>query len=458
MESFIAVISANGEESLFRSEKAKVTHKLCGKPMISWVTEAVNEAGAKKIIVSVEQNEEQVASCVLPGVTFADRCSTEETCHAFVQAMPFLKGEMGICLFACADNPLITSKTIKKLIENHRNKKSAMTILTDEQLISTNEILKSHKLNVPDETRSIYLEQLNIKNAGTFCIEIEWLEKVMRVFSSYPDNPPNPKLKNLIMEVSNNMGNIGIVAPNSKEELLCVNDRIQLFQAQKAINCRIIEKHMKNGVTFHNPENCIVEGDVVIGSDTIIYPGTLLSGSTSIGDNCVIGPDTTLNNVCTGNNVTIFNSVAIDSSIGDNSKVGPFAYLRPESKVGRNVKIGDFVEIKKSCIGDDTKISHLTYVGDAEIGENVNLGCGVVIVNYDGQNKNKTIVGDNSFIGCNANLISPVEVEQNAFIAAGSTITDNVPEYSLAIARSRQTIIKDWVLRKGRVRGEKTDG
>ena len=137
--------------------------------------------------------------------------------------------------------------------------------------------------------------------------------------------------------------------------------------------------------------------------------------------------------------------------------MGPFAYLRPGSQVGKNVKIGDFVEIKNSVVGDDTKISHLTYVGDAEIGENVNLGCGVVVVNYDGQKKQKTIVGDNSFIGCNVNLVSPVEVKANAFVAAGSTITEEVPENSLAIARSRQTIIKDWVINKGRLRGKKPE-
>lgn len=189
----------------------------------------------------------------------------------------------------------------------------------------------------------------------------------------------------------------------------------------------------------------------------MIYPGTILKGSTSIDVNCAIGPNCMISDTIVGKNTKVIYSVINQSRIGGDTTVGPFAYLRPGSIIGEKVKIGDFVEIKKSVIGDETKISHLTYVGDAEIGRNVNLGCGVVFVNYDGKVKSKTVVGDNSFIGCNVNLISPVEVKPNSYIAAGSTITDEVPEYSLAIARSRQTIIRDWVKKKGRVRGEKSD-
>ena len=174
-----------------------------------------------------------------------------------------------------------------------------------------------------------------------------------------------------------------------------------------------------------------------------------------VGQNCIIGPNSKITDTLIGNNVTVLNSVTIESTIDDDTNVGPFAYLRPGNQIGENVKIGDFVEVKKSVIGDHTKISHLAYIGDAEIGKNVNIGCGVVVVNYDGEKKHKTIVGDNSFVGCNVNLVSPVEVKANSFIAAGSTITEEVPEFSLAIARSRQTIIRDWVIRKGRLRGKK---
>ena len=236
-----------------------------------------------------------------------------------------------------------------------------------------------------------------------------------------------------------------------------INDRVQLAWAQRILNRRIIEEHMRNGVTFLNPDSCIVECNVQIDRDTVIYPSTILEGNTKIGKNCEIGPGSKITDTVIGSNVTVLNSVTIESIIGDNTKVGPFAYLRPGSQIGRNVRIGDFVEIKKSVIGDDTKISHLTYVGDADVGRNVNIGCGVVFVNYDGQKKHRTIVGDNCFIGCNVNLVAPVEVKADSYIAAGSTITEEVPEYALAIARCRQTIKNDWVIKKGRLRGKKTE-
>ena len=254
-----------------------------------------------------------------------------------------------------------------------------------------------------------------------------------------------------------NGGNIGAIILDNHEEMLGINDRVQLAAAERVLNRRIIERHMKNGVTFLIPDSCIVEESVSIGPDTVIYPGSILKGSTSIDSNCVIGPNCMISDTMIGKNTKVICSIISESQIGEHTTVGPFAYLRPGSIVGEKVKIGDFVEIKKSIIGDETKISHLTYVGDAEIGKNVNLGCGVVFVNYDGKVKNKTIVGDNSFIGCNVNLISPVEVKPNSYIAAGSTITEEVPEYSLAIARSRQTIIKDWVIKRGRLRGKESD-
>ena len=205
---------------------------------------------------------------------------------------------------------------------------------------------------------------------------------------------------------------------------------------------------MLNGVTFIDANSSYIEHGVEIGQDTIIYPNTILEGNTCIGKGCVIGPNTKIVSSTIRNGVTVNSSQVLESTIDENTKVGPFAYIRPNSNIGQNVKIGDFVEIKKSQIGDNTKISHLTYVGDAEVGQGVNLGCGVVVVNYDGKKKYKTVIGDNAFVGCNVNLISPVNVEKNTFIAAGSTITKQVPENSLAIARARQEIKEDWVLKR----------
>ncbi|QNU67430.1 UDP-N-acetylglucosamine pyrophosphorylase [Ruminiclostridium herbifermentans] len=238
-----------------------------------------------------------------------------------------------------------------------------------------------------------------------------------------------------------------------KSQFLIVKDRVALSLATEEIKSRINQQIMLSGVTIVDPSSTYIDYGVEIGMDSIILPNTILQGNTAIGEDCTIGPNSRISNCIIGNNVEVANSVAIDSSIGDETHVGPFAYLRPGSVIGSKVKIGDFVEIKKSLIGDKTKISHLTYIGDAEIGKNVNVGCGVVVVNYDGKHKNKTIVEDNCFIGCNTNLVSPVIVHSGAYTAAGSTITDAVPENSLAIARERQVIKHDWVSKKGLTRG-----
>ena len=211
---------------------------------------------------------------------------------------------------------------------------------------------------------------------------------------------------------------------------------------------RINRTHLDNGVTIIDPLNTYIEPEVVIGKDTIIYPGNVIEGKTVIGEDCILYPNSRINNSTIGNGVEIQSSVILDSKIGDETTVGPFAYVRPESNIGEHVRIGDFVEIKKSTIGNNTKVSHLTYIGDAEVGERCNFGCGTVVVNYDGKKKHKTIIGDDSFIGCNTNLVSPVEVKDNTYIAAGSTITKEVPEGSLAIARAKQQNIEGWVERK----------
>jgi bifunctional UDP-N-acetylglucosamine pyrophosphorylase/glucosamine-1-phosphate N-acetyltransferase len=209
---------------------------------------------------------------------------------------------------------------------------------------------------------------------------------------------------------------------------------------------------MLDGVTIIDPNATYVDEGVRVGRDTVIYPMTVIEGDTSIGEGCTIGPGCTILDSEIGRGVVIRNSVVQKSVILDNTTVGPFANIRPESQIGPNAKIGDFVEIKKSTVGDGTKISHLTYVGDAHVGSGVNIGAGVVFVNYDGKYKHLTTVEDGAFIGCNANLIAPVKVGKNAYVAAGSTITDEVPGESLAIARSRQTVKKDWKMKRKDIR------
>lgn len=223
-----------------------------------------------------------------------------------------------------------------------------------------------------------------------------------------------------------------------------MNDKTGFVNEYLKKNSEIVTKHLKNGVAILDPSNTYIDEEVEIGVDTVIMPNTHLKGNTKIGSNCEIGPNSIITNMEISDNVKILSSVCTDSSIKSGTTVGPFAYIRPNSHIGEKVKIGDFVEIKNSTIDEGTKVSHLTYIGDSDVGKNINFGCGTITVNYDGANKFRTVIEDNAFIGCNTNLVSPVKVGKNAFIAAGSTITDDVEPDSLAIARCRQTVKKDW--------------
>lgn len=209
-----------------------------------------------------------------------------------------------------------------------------------------------------------------------------------------------------------------------------------------------LKKFKENGVVFKDENSVWIDDTVKIGKGTVIEPNVYLKGDTKIGENSFIGFCTEIENSTLADNVTVKHSVITDSKIGSGTNIGPFAYIRPNCNVGENVKIGDFVEIKNSNIDNGTKLAHLTYVGDADVGKNINFGCGTVVVNYDGKNKHRTVIEDNAFIGCNTNLVSPVKVGKNAFTAAGSTITEDVPENSLAIARERQSVKEDWVIKR----------
>lgn len=221
---------------------------------------------------------------------------------------------------------------------------------------------------------------------------------------------------------------------------------ITLEKAQKTMEkrCEIIKKHQDNGVLFINPDSCYVEESVVIGKNTIVEQNVMLQGTTEIGENCVIGMGSKLVNTKVGKNSELLSVISVDAELGENVLAGPFAYIRPKSRIGNDVKVGDFVEVKNANIDEGTKIAHLTYVGDSDVGKRVNFGCGTVTVNYDGKNKHRCKIGDDVFLGCNTNLVAPVTVGNGAYTAAGSTITDEVPEKSLAIARARQTNKVNW--------------
>jgi len=453
MQDLVTVILAAGAGTRMKSSTAKVLHKICGQPMLAYVIDAARKAGSGEVIAVLGHQAEQVREAV-KDVAFVLQERQLGTGHAVMQARPLLEGKAGTVLVLYGDTPLITGDTLKQAYEAHLQNKNQVTVITAHVQDPTGygRIVRDQggRIRAIVEHKDATEEQRAIHeiNSGMYFFEIPALLKALDKLNN--DNSQGEYyLTDTIEIILNDNGSAGAFLINDSTEILGINDRAQLAEAEKIMHDRIVHAHMKNGVTFILPETSVIGSQVEIGRDTVIYPGTILEGNTRIGEQCVIGPYSRIVDSTIGNDVHVMNSVILESEIGEKTKVGPFAYLRPGSRIGCNVKIGDFVEVKKSEIGDNTKVSHLTYIGDAQIGKNVNMGCGVVVVNYDGVKKHKTVVGDYAFVGCNVNLVSPVEVKEHAYIAAGSTITEEVPAYSLAIARNRQTIISDWVKRKG---------
>ena len=450
MDKLKAVILAAGEGKRMKSKLPKVLHKVQGKAMVDWVIDTAKEAGAEDICVVVGHGKDKVIS-ELSGrnIKFAIQSEQLGTGHAVMQAGNFIEENADIIVFY-GDTPLITAQTIKKMLDFHRSENNSITIISviiDNPSGYGHIIRDKNGLFVKNiEHKDANNEEKAIKevNTGIYCFKGSALKKGLSLLKN--DNVQKEYyLPDTLEIILADGGKVNAMVANDAEEFLGVNSRVQLADAEAVMRRRINIKHMENGVTMIDPSRTYIEADAVIGCDTTLLPGVIIEGSTVIGEDCVIGPDSRLTNTKLGNGVVFQYSTAIDSFIDDDTKVGPYAYIRPNCSIGKNVKIGDFVEIKNTNIGDGTKVSHLTYVGDSDVGERINFGCGTVTVNYDGHKKYRTVIDDDVFIGCNANLVAPVKIGKGAYIAAGSTITDEVPENSLAIARERQINKNGWV-------------
>lgn len=459
MDYQMVIILAAGEGKRMKSKHSKVVHPVCGKPLVQWVHQAAIKAGAVESVIVVGHRADEVKECMGDKVQYALQEKQLGTGHAVMQAEEYLKGKDGYVMVLYGDTPLVTAETIAATLQYHKESNNAATVITAdlEDPSGYGRIVRDAAGNVVRivEHKDASEEEKRIReiNSGMYCFTIQHLLDSLKELNNNNSQGEYYLTDTLEILLKKHL-NVGAMKIKDAGEILGINDRVQLAQASGIMRDRILEKLMRSGVTIIDPVSTYIEEDVIIGMDTVILPGTVVEGNTVIGEDCVIGPNSRLVSAKIGDRVEVNNSVILESAAGDDTHIGPFAYVRPGSSIGKDVKIGDFVEIKKSVIGDRTKISHLTYVGDAEIGKNVNLGCGVVFVNYDGKNKNKTVVEDNAFVGCNTNLISPVVVKKDAYVAAGSTITEEVPENSLAIARSRQIVKENWVVEKGRNRGK----
>jgi len=375
------------------------------------------------------------------------------TGHAVMQVVPLLKNKGGNVIIMCGDMPLISTDTLKNAMKKHIDEKNAGTILTADfnTPFGYGRIIKDSNGKVVKivEEKDASEQEKRIKevNSGLYCFNIGLLIESLGRISN--NNKQGEYYLTDVIEILINQGNkVDTYKVGNNYEIMGINDRVQLSQAGNELRRVIIEGYMRAGVTVVDPSSVYIEPSAQIGIDTIVYPGTIIEGDSVIGEECIIGPNSRIVNSKVSDKTEVQNSVVVNSEIGENSHIGPFAYLRPGSAIGSDVKIGDFVEIKNSVIGDKSKVSHLSYIGDCDVGKNVNVGCGTVVVNYDGIKKHRSVLEDNVFIGCNTNLVSPVRVRKNSYTAAGSTITDEVPEDSLAIARSRQENKEGWVKKR----------
>lgn len=444
-----AIILAAGEGTRMKSKVHKVLHTICGKAMVDYPVDAVRQLGVECPVVVVGHAAESVREHLDGRAVFAvqDKSTGWGTGHAVMSAQDQIPQE-GLVFILAGDMPLLQAEDLQKMQSAvEAGAAGAMLTAIAENPTGYGRVMRDETGAVQAivEHRDCTPEQLKVQevNASVYCFRADALLSAL------------PRLKN-----ENNQHEyyltdvVGILRGDGEriepvvvpmENCMGVNDRVQLAQAAKVMQRRINERHMRAGVTIIDPEQTYIEENVVIGQDTVVYPGCTLQGNTVIGADCTLYPNCRMSNAAIGDGTTVENSVLLDCSVGSHTTVGPNAYLRPKAHVGDHCRIGDFVEIKNANIGNGTKVSHLTYVGDADLGENINLGCGVVFSNYDGKKKYRSTVGDNAFIGCNVNLVSPVHVQADAYIAAGSTITEDVPAGALAIARERQSNREGWV-------------
>jgi bifunctional UDP-N-acetylglucosamine pyrophosphorylase/glucosamine-1-phosphate N-acetyltransferase len=413
-----AIILASLDESGMKSELPTVMHAVCGRSMLEYVLDAAVQAVNTTPVIAAAKEGDRIRQ-LLHGNPAEYRLigseGGQDNLKGLLQAIDYKEDPAGYTFIISGNLPLVQGSTLQDMLlyikKNHLGAVEARgSFLAPPVACFQNKALFEAA------------QELHSKKAAG-CYGVENTLQTVKALGMRTDVFP-------IQDVN---------------EFFEVTNRIRLAEAEALMRRRINAFHMMNGVTIIDPSCTYISADVQIGKDSIIYPGNVLEGAATIGCGCILYPNNRLKDAVIGCRVTLQSSVVLDSRIGDDTTVGPYAYIRPGSEVGSHVRIGDFVEIKNSTIGEHTKISHLTYIGDAELGKGINVGCGVVSVNYDGKHKHKTIIGDHAFIGCNVNLVAPVEVEENAYIAAGSTITEKVPAKALAIARARQVNKEGWV-------------
>lgn len=443
MSNKFVIVLAAGKGTRMKSKLYKVLHEVSGKSMVDHVVSQAEKINPDKIVTIVGHGAESVEKKLANRSEFALQEEQKGTGHAVMQAADLLANLDGTTLVVSGDTPMLTAQTFDNLIAAHNQSGTQVTVLsaTAPNPFGYGRIVRDsdgNVLKIVEQKDATPAEQkIDEINSGVYVFENKALFDALK--NTNNDNAQGEYyLTDALEIIRNNGGKVGAYKIDDFDEIMGVNDRVALAEANKKMRERINHQLLVDGVTLLDPATTYIDSDVKIGSDTIIEGGVVIKGNTTIGSECFITNGSRIINSQIGDHVTITSSTIEDSVMERDSDIGPNSHLRPQSKIGVGAHIGNFVEVKKAEIGENTKVGHLTYVGDATIGKDVNVGCGVVFVNYDGVHKFHSTVGDKVFIGSNSNIVNPVNLADNSFVAAGSTITKDVPRHAMGIARARQ--------------------
>ncbi len=448
-EPFTVLIMAAGRGTRMRSDIPKVLHRVCGKPMLHWVVDAGREAGARRIVCVVRPGD-GVAEGLPEGVDLAEQTDGEGTGAAVLAARSHLEGGTGAVVILSGDHPLVSAEHLTGLLRSHHDESATATVLTTEDLdpAGYGRIVRDGDGSVARivETKNpdgVPADELAIReiNLGTYAFDPVALVSSLDVVAAQGGER---YLTGAIQVMRDRGERVATHLTHDSGGAIGVNDRADLMRAEVVAQMRILERHAREGVTFLQPQTTRVEAGVTIGEDTIIGPGVGLVGGTSVGAGAAIGPHTTITDSRVGDGAQVVHSVLVSAEVGANASVGPFAYLRPGTLLREGAKVGTFVEVKNSDVGAGAKVPHLSYIGDADVGDGSNLGASTITANYDGRRKHRTRVGSGVKTGIHTSLVAPVDVGDRAYTGAGSVITGDVPDGALGIARAKQRNVDSY--------------
>ncbi|MFF7182725.1 bifunctional UDP-N-acetylglucosamine diphosphorylase/glucosamine-1-phosphate N-acetyltransferase GlmU [Streptomyces sp. NPDC008121] len=452
------VVLAAGEGTRMKSKTPKVLHEIAGRSLVGHVVSAARELEPESLVVVVGHAREQVSAHLdahYAGTRTAVQHEQNGTGHAVRMGLEELGAAPdGTVVVVCGDTPLLSGETLRELAATHAADGNAVTVLTAEVPDSTgygrivrDEVSGAVTAIVEHKDASDAQRAIREINSGVFAFDGRLLADALGKVRT--DNSQGEEYLTDVLSILREAGHrVGASVAADHREILGINNRVQLAEARALLNRRLLERAMTAGVTVVDPSSVLVDVTVTFERDAIVHPGTQLLGTTHIGEDAEVGPNSRLKDTTVGRGARVDNTVADSAEIGESASVGPFAYLRPGTRLGVKAKAGTYVEMKNATIGDGTKVPHLSYVGDATIGEYTNIGAASVFVNYDGEAKHHTTIGSHCRTGSDNMFVAPITIGDGAYTAAGSVITKDVPAGSLAVARGQQRNIEGWVARK----------